>query len=127
VSFSLGDGVVGVELIMVEGIQLNVKPNDLRVVGAATSARLLVLVYVSLHLPPAHISNLNLHLNSVATVSLVFLRFPVLGGQSILAAQLTSYKAPGHYLVAWSDFGARKWLIYSINFQFSRLIYSISD
>lgn len=60
VSFSLGDGVVGVELIMVEGIQLNVKPNDLRVVGAATSARLLVLVYVSLHLPPAHISNLNL-------------------------------------------------------------------
>jgi hypothetical protein len=62
VSFSLGDGVVGVELIMVEGLQLNVKPNDLRVVGpgAATSARLLVVVYVSLHLPPAHISNLNL-------------------------------------------------------------------
>jgi hypothetical protein len=36
-------------------------------------------------------------------------------------------QAPGHYLVAWSDFGARKWLIYSIYFQFSRLIYSISD
>ncbi|KAJ7741117.1 hypothetical protein B0H16DRAFT_1464659 [Mycena metata] len=36
-------------------------------------------------------------------------------------------QAPGHSLVAWSDFPSTIWLIYSMKIALSGLIYSISD